>query len=347
MDRDVPVLALLSQAMVAFTIEVDNAIERRLPHFTMKLGSVNPGFGSPWLISSGIWFAFLRHVGPGMISVRDATSRSGLTPARVSSCTKGLVRWGYVVHHADPGDSRRKPPKSDWVLVPTANGKLWHETFPEVIAEVDASWEARHGADAVAALRNALDAELVTAGTPAPQLLPILETDHRTPVLEPQLVEREPLCLGSLLSRVILSQAYAIEPGLPLALALSANVVRAAGEDGVLVRDLPRASGVAKQEVTTMVNALVRDGHATVEPDPSAKSAKRLRLTGSGADALDAYERAVAQWDPPALRERLEPLAPSAAELHAGGGWRQKVRPPDTLPQYPVVTGHGGYPDGS
>jgi DNA-binding MarR family transcriptional regulator len=264
----------------------------------------------------------------------------------VSSCINGLVRWGYVVHHADPNDSRPKPPRADWVVLPTTNGRRWHDAFTEVIAEIERGWEKRDP-DAVAAVRECLAGELASAPPTRPQFLPFLARDHRTPVIEPEPAETEPLCLLSSMSRVLLAQAYLIEPDLPLGLALSANVVRAAGGDGVLVRDLPARSGVAKQEATTMTSSLRRSGHISVEPDANAKGAKRIRLTDPGRAALDAYRATVAGWDPPALRGPLVALALTPAELHADGGWRSKVRAPDVLPHFPVVTGHGGYPDGS
>lgn len=347
MTAEPSVLALLSQTLVAYTIEVDNEIERRMPHFTLKYGSSNPGFGSPWLISSGFWFNFLRHIGPGMIAISDLSSRSGYPPPRVSSAVAGLVRWGYIVHHAAPNDSRSKPPKADWVAIPTPNGKRWHETFPEVIADVEGSWTTRYGSGAVSEFRAALSQELQLEGSPCAQFMPLLDEEHRAPSHQPEPIELEPLCLGSIISRVVLAQAYRIERDLPISLALSANIVRVAGDEGVLVRDIPVRSGVAKQEATTMTNFLVRNGHAVIEVDPKSKNAKRLRLTHSGEAASEAYQVAIDQWDPAELRRSVGALPTNVRELHTTGGWRRRVKAPDTLPHFPVVTGHGGYPDGS
>src|SRR6266487_1082973 len=48
-----PLSALLSQALVAFTIEFDNEAEHRLPHRTTSHGASGPGDGAPapWLVS--------------------------------------------------------------------------------------------------------------------------------------------------------------------------------------------------------------------------------------------------------------------------------------------------------
>ena len=48
MDARLPLPALLSQLLVAFTIEFDNEFERQTPHRTTNHGGVP---GAPWLVS--------------------------------------------------------------------------------------------------------------------------------------------------------------------------------------------------------------------------------------------------------------------------------------------------------
>jgi methyltransferase (TIGR00027 family) len=52
-----PLSALLSQALVAFTIECDNEFERQMPHSTTSQGRVP---GAPWLVSMAMWSNCLR-----------------------------------------------------------------------------------------------------------------------------------------------------------------------------------------------------------------------------------------------------------------------------------------------
>lgn len=343
MPDELPVMSRLSQVLVAFTIEVDNELERRLPHFTMKYGSSNSGFGSPWLISVVFWMLVLRHVGPGMISVRELVDRSGLSPERISSCVNGLVRWGYVLHHVDPNDARPKPPKVDWVVIPTTNGKRWHETCPIVLDEVERRWEERYGAPVIDALRAELRAQLTDE--PLPTFIPFVGADWAAS-WQPPADDAGASGLATQLSRVLLLHTLDLERSLPLSLAISANVLRVTGDDGVLVREIQQRSGIAKQSADVIVTFLVRHGHATVEPDPGARGAKRVRLTESGRAALDAYERAVHAVDAPDLRRALDAIPVTPAPLFVDG-WRAKVKAPDILPHHPIVTGHGGYPDGS
>lgn len=329
MTEQLPLLSLLSQALIGLTIEIDDEIERRLPHFTSSHGSTTPGFGSPWLIAMPMWAGVLRHVGPGLISTGDLAARSGLAPARVKSCVNGLVRWGYVLER-------------DKAVLPTVNGKRWHETIPGVIADVEARWEARHGTTAMDALRDALGATPV--GGPDVAYLPIVagsvfRTEHGGGG------DDATFGLVSLLSRAVLGPTLRIEPTLPLVLPVVANVVRVLAGGALPLRDVPTRCGVAKQAVTTMVNQLERSGHVAVVADGRTK---RVSLTDAGLAAHEACQRAVAAVDDASLRAALEPVLPiDPAALFASGGWRSQVKPPETLPHFPVVTGRGGYPDGS
>jgi hypothetical protein len=50
-DR-LPLSALLSHALIAFTIELDNEFERRMPHRTQDYGKSTESGPTPWLGSS-------------------------------------------------------------------------------------------------------------------------------------------------------------------------------------------------------------------------------------------------------------------------------------------------------
>jgi hypothetical protein len=103
------------------------------------------------------------------------------------------------------------------------------------------------------------------------------------------------------------------------------------------------------------------------EPDPAAGRGKITRLTAGGVRAQRLYHEflgAVEQrWCErhggqaiAALRRALEALATGSGgeppplfrglEPHPDN-WRARVRPPATLPHYPMVLHRGGYPDGS
>src|SRR6266851_8034290 len=70
--------ALLSQALVAFTIEFDNEAEHRLPHRTTDHGASSQG-GGAWLVSLAMWENCMRYVTEEPITVGEleALARTG------------------------------------------------------------------------------------------------------------------------------------------------------------------------------------------------------------------------------------------------------------------------------
>ena len=55
---DLPLSTLLSQVLVAYTIEFDNEFEARMPHRTSR----GPAGHGPWLVSMAMWSNFLRYL---------------------------------------------------------------------------------------------------------------------------------------------------------------------------------------------------------------------------------------------------------------------------------------------
>jgi len=50
-----PLPTLLSQSLVAFTIEFDNEAERRIPHCTTRHGATKSTLPKPWLVSMAMY----------------------------------------------------------------------------------------------------------------------------------------------------------------------------------------------------------------------------------------------------------------------------------------------------
>lgn len=112
------------------------------------------------------------------------------------------------------------------------------------------------------------------------------------------------------------------------------------------------------------VGVLIRARLAVEEPDPAASRGKVIRLTPRGLLAQvrhlerlgDIEDRWTDRFGSDALRSPLQALAVGAegqppplfeALVPYPDNWRASVRPPATLPQYPMVLHRGGYPDGS
>ncbi len=357
-----PLSALLSQALVAFTIEADNEAEHRLPHRTQDYG-LSPGApaDAPWQASLVMWANCLRHVPDGGITVAGMRAA-----ARTGTNLDGMRRWRYVT--CTPAPDRGRRPRADAVVRLTPGGRRARQVWDSVPAGIEQRWRDRFGAAAVDGLRTALAAVVADLDPRLPDCLPVLGPGLLS---EPDLpdaaaVSQDPaaLPLWALLSRTLLAFATEFEDGSGRSLALSANLLRAATEDGVRSRDVPSLAGISKPAVAITMGRATKQGLVVEEPDPAGSRWKITRLTSSGERAQRAYYDLTGAIEDgwrsrfgaarvAALRDALEPLATGDPPPLFGGltpyedGWRARVRAPAVLPHYPMVLHRGGYPDGA
>ncbi|HET9971558.1 MAG TPA: SAM-dependent methyltransferase [Streptosporangiaceae bacterium] len=360
-----PLSALLSQALVAFTIECDNEAEHGIPHRTTDHGPGWPGDGV-WLTSLVMWENCMRYVADEPMTVGELEAR-----ARTRTNLDGMRRWGYLTIDGTARKIHKGTPGPDAALRATAAGLRARQVWPSLPARVERRWRDRFGADQVGPLTEPLVALVRQLDPGLPDCLPILGAAllSQVPALPPRPDPADPagLPLSALLSRALLSFALEYESEAGRSLAADATVLRVLGEDGTRLRDLPPRAGVAKPAASWALGVLTRSGLAAEEPDPAASRGKVARLTRPGQRAQREYREltdAIEQrWQrrfgagvTGALRAALEPLATSpdggACPLLAGlepypDNWRAAVPAPVTLPHYPMVLHRGGYPDGS
>ncbi len=166
---------------------------------------------------------------------------------------------------------------------------------------------------------------------------------------------------------MLLALALEFERESKVSLAICANVLRLARDDGVRVRELPRMAGVSKEAIAMALSYLTKRGYAGEEPESPGSRTKLLVLSPAGRQAREAWlplmEAIEARWrrlsadnagNVDALRAVLQRLArdPSRSPLFRGlepypEGWRAAVARPEALPHYPMVLHRGGFPDGS
>ena len=365
-----PLPALLSRALVAFTIEFDNEAEHTLPHRTTNHGPSGPAGGDPkpWLVSLVMWENCMRYVTAEPITVANLLAR-----ARTATNLDGMRRWGYITIEGTAGKIHKGRPGPDAVLRATAAGQRAREVWRPLSGLVERRWRDRYGADQVGALRDSLLAVVRQLDPGLPDCLPILGAALFSQGPGPALPSRpdsdapEALPLAALLSRVLLSLAVEYERGAGLSLAVSANLLRVLGEDGIPLRDLPALTGISREAVAWALGVLVRAEMAAEEaagPDPGARRGKIARLTPRGLDARRRYHERLgaleADWRDrfgpgviQAVRASLEPLTsgeppPLLAAIEPyPDNWRARRPRPADLPCYPMVLHRGGYPDGS
>jgi hypothetical protein len=366
---------LLSQALVAFTIEFDNEAEHRLPHRTTLLGKT-PGSGpAPWLVSMAMGFNCMRYVGEEGIALREMERL-----ARTGTNLDGMQRWGYIYLEPAPDDPRPKPPKRDWLVRSLPGGRraraIWEPLFPEI----EGRWQQRFGAERVNQLREALAGIAGELDPDIPDCMPIVgyglftagpngKARGAPAVKETGRSAEEPaeLPLPALLARVLVAIARGFEGVSPVSLCTYLNVLRVLDETPSVIADLQVASWISKEMIAVGTGWLARHGFAGISSAPAPKRGKEIRLNEKGLIAQEnCRKRLLALENDPCgilkartcnqLRDLLEVIVQDGSAAHsplfAGlnpypDGWRAKVRKPETLPHFPVVSHRGGFPDGS
>jgi DNA-binding MarR family transcriptional regulator len=365
---------LLSQALVAFTIEFDNEAERGLPHSTTRHGSTAGALHTPWLVSMAMYLNCMQFVDEKGITARELVRR-----ARTKTNFRGMYRWGYISVRPDPEDQRPKPPKADWIVSTKPGGREAQKIWRPLLATIEQRWQQRFGADAIEELKKSLATVEGHIELDLPDCLPILGyglmTKHKGyrersgksgDSSKDRAEGSTELSLAVLLARVLLAFALEFENESELSLAMSSNVVRVLASDTALVRDLPRLTGVSKEGAAMSLSFLTSQGYAVVVRDPAGARAKVARLTAKGFDAYDRYEKRLRMIEKSwrarygdsvirALRQSLQQIVgdgTTGSPLFEGlepapNGWRSNLRRPETLPHYPMVLHRGGFPDGS
>ena len=404
----VPFPTLLSQLLVAFTIEFDNEFEHRMAHWTTDAGRAAGPKGAPWLVSQVMWANVMQYLDGGGIRVGELHARSrttadslaGLerwsyvvvTPAAVPDGTGAADGAG-----AASGAGHTRGASRDHISVrPTVAGQEARAIWGPLAAEVEARWVLRFGREAIDSLRQALEEVRAQFDDELPQYLPIVHPAQNGKVAPSLVSERAgrsmpanpsdgagavggagpakvpppdlSVDLSVLLAQVLLRFALDYEAEARVSLTIAANTLRVLDGTGVAVRELPRLTGVSKEANSVALGFLARRECAVIEPDPSARRGKRVRLTPRGQTSQDEYHRLLAEtqerWKDrfgadtiTLVRRSLLGLVgeriPLKESVLAEGltpyadGWRAATKPAETLPHYPMVLHRGGYPDGS
>jgi hypothetical protein len=169
-----PLPALLSQLLVAFTIEFDNEFEHQMPHRTTGHGSTS-GLGRvPWLVSMAMWVHCMRLVPQDGIPAGELFRRGHLSAKSAQMVVKRMGKWwGYLVVEPDPAETRAKPPPSVWLVRPTSAGRQAQHVWGPLTGAIENRWWARFGGEAVKQLQATLGEIVSRLDVELPDFLPI------------------------------------------------------------------------------------------------------------------------------------------------------------------------------
>ena len=273
MATGLPLSTLLSQVLVAFTIEFDNEFERQMPHQTTMSRAAGGSRGGPWLVSMVMWSNFMQYVGKEGVTVGELQQLARVPKLSLA----GMERWGYVTVET-------KKARSQSMLRATAKGRMAQEFWRPLFGVIEKRWEERFGQDEIDKLRGSLSALVSRLDVELPEYLPVLGYGLSTEVLKDACPPRPVVeTLPALLSKVLLAFTLDFEQESDLSLPMCANVLRVLDEAGVRPRDLPRLAGVSKEAIKTALGFLAK--RRLVE------LTQLVKLTPKGRLAQDAYRK--------------------------------------------------------
>jgi DNA-binding MarR family transcriptional regulator len=317
--------ALLSQTLVAFTLEFDNEFERRMQRANY------PGA----LLSLVVWSNLIRFLSAGDLSVRQLAEQALAPDTQLKFGLGCLERWGYVVLRPDSGDERPvakqvhhrsgrllrdgwgsgRGIRSGWLVRLTEKGRAAAQIWPALFDEIEARWRKRFGADRVANLREALSAIAEQLDLELPQALPVhwLEDYNYAKLREPRTRVDS---LPALLSQLLLAFQIEFEQACRVPLALCANTLRVLGETPVPLADIPRLTGASPE--TADIGWFAKR-FVIIEPDRQAKRGKAVRLSPLGLKVQKAYGKLTRvieeRWQARFGKEKIQRLRDCLNEL--------------------------------
>ncbi|MGF1617712.1 MAG: hypothetical protein ACFCU2_07865 [Acidimicrobiia bacterium] len=346
---------LLSQVLVAYTIELDNEWERQL------LESKRPRI---FLLSFMMWANYLRLIPTAGI---PAGGLEELAQHKVD--LNGLTRWRYAT--VEPPEGMPKAPRREWIVCPTDDGLFACDLWEPLPALIESRWRERYGATVIEDLEIALQSLIDRFDhRPTPLYLPDVTSRDEMFTLSPPATGTglpNPGPLFALLSRVLLELTLDFEAGSSVALPIAANTLRVSGPEPTPIRDLPERAGVSKEGTAQALTVLARHDLVAVEPIRNGRG-KQALLTPRGLAAQSGYHDRLdlveTQWRARYGGEPVNRLAKTLMALVGDsnilansplaeamepppGVWRASPPPPRSLPFHPMVIGRGGWPDAS
>jgi hypothetical protein len=367
-SSQVPLPALLSQALVAFTLEFDNEFEHQVPHRTTNHGHTPGHPRAPWLVSMAMWVNYMQYIPVDGIAVGKLQSRIGVSNKGLQIWLTRLGKWwGYLTFEPPlaAGSSRRIP--AETLVRPSPGGRIAIDAWRPLTAQIEGRWRERFGKGTVDQLEEALRALAERLDPAIPDSFSIMEYETPKQKRSSVMQTENERTLPALLTKVLLAFASEFDSEAKGMLAMSANLLRPTGNEGVRLRDLPGLACLSKEGIEAALRMSKRLWLAVVESEGPGSRTKVVRLTAKGRIARDAYvprtQRIEEAWQLRFGKDRMAALRTALERLAIGDrdqqspllsglvpypeGWRASLPPIQGLPHFPMVSHRGGFPDGS
>jgi len=312
-----PLSALLSQVLVAFTLELDDEFEKQMRE---------SGYAGASL-SGVIWSTLMRFLKGANLSVRNLAAQA-------------LSSENSVKFEADPADERpiaTRPHRltgrllrdgwgsgrgirSDWIVRPTAKGCRAIEIWTPLFDEIESRWLARFGRDEIGTLRLSLEEIAAQLDVDLPHGISTrLEQDETFQPRSIQDAVRLPL--PALLSQLLLAFTLEVQPESRVPLWLCANTLRVLSDQPIPESEIPRLTGCSPETsgIGWQIKPFIVVGSA-----PPPRRGKLVRLSPLGLLARENYYHVAAaiekRWETRFGKRKIRRLRESLCGLFVPRG---------------------------
>jgi hypothetical protein len=325
-----PLSALLSQVLIAFTLELDEEFEKQMRE---------SGYAGASL-SAVIWSTLMRFLAGTSPSVRDLASQSLSSEKRVKFELGCLERWSFITLEADPADDRPiavrphrlagrllrdgwgsgRGIRSDWIVRPTAKGHRAIEIWTPLFDEIENRWLARFGSDDIGTFRLSLEDIAAELDVDLPHGIPgqwEMDVTYKTrPTSD---VVRLPL--HALLSQLLLAFTMEFQRKSRVPLWLCANTLRVLSDRSIPESEIPHLTGCSPE--TSGVGWQI-EPFIIVKTAPPPRRGKLVRLSPVGLLARQSYYDATSaveeRWKTHFGKQKIRRLRKSLSDLFVPRG---------------------------
>jgi DNA-binding MarR family transcriptional regulator len=292
-----PLSALLSQILVAFTVELDNQFERLM----------NEAGHTGGRLSLVVWSNLIRFVLDDSITIRELAAQSLAEQTAIKFQLGCLERWGFVVlneraktggipeargRHEAVGGLRDgwgsgRGLSGNWTVRLTAKGAKAKEIWPPLFDAIEERWRQRFGDDEIKDLRDALQAIVAQIDIELPHgLMNVWQRKQPFPARLTKEVSE--LSLPALFSQVLVAFAMEFERESPAPLWLCANTIRVLGEQPIRQSEIARLTGSSPE---TSGSGWQLKPYIVVESGRATGRGKLIRLSARGLEVQKNYHQ--------------------------------------------------------